>query len=379
MYQSTDDAAPSNPGENEDSVENSAGTSGPSIWNRALPKRYAVLGFTLLFLAILTHWLLSPSPYYRAVPGPVISLSHQISTANVKNLSYVTVEVNEINWIQYLWYSHVDHSQNIISARDLGTNADAIDQNYEMAQAKASAIVLANYLVSGHYDAVPTGSVVESILSNSPAHKAGFELGDIIVSVDGKPTTTPAALVARTVASNGQLLRFGVLRYGKRITLSATPKKVSGKYRVGVDISPYDTLLPPKNSPTINTSGVAGPSGGLMFTLATLNALVPGDLSGPRRVAGTGTISAQPGSLGQVGPIGDVALKVQGAINAGNQVFFVDPYDYGAAKAAAGTSITVVPVATVYEALRWLCYNGATDKLCSDLTQIDKRLSTNPS
>jgi PDZ domain-containing protein len=337
-----------------------------------------VLGFTLLFLAVVAHWLFSPSPYYRAVPGPVISLSHKISSANVKNLSYVTVEVNGLNWIQYLWYSHVEHNPNIISASELGTNADAIDQNYEMAQAKDSAVVLANYLVSGHYDAVPAGSIVGTILRNSPAYKAGFESGDIIVSVDGQPTTTPAALVARTVASNGQRLRFGVLRYGKLMTIVATPKKVSGKYRVGVDISPYDTLLPPKNSPTIDTAGVAGPSGGLMFTLATLNALVPGDLSGPHRIAGTGTISAQPGTLGQVGPIGDAALKVQGAINAGSQVFFVDPYDYAAAKAAAGTSITVVPVATVYEALRWLCYNGATDKLCTDLTQIDKRLTANP-
>lgn len=378
MSQSTEDDATSSPDEDGPSAEGTDGTKVLSIWNRALPRWWGVLGFTLLFLAIVTHWLLSPSPYYRAVPGPVISLSHQISSANVKNLSYVTVEVNELNWIQYLWYSRIDHNPNIISSSNLGTNADAIDQNYEMTQAKESAAVLANYLVSGHYDARPTGSIVGAILNNSPAQKAGFELGDIIVSVDGRPTTTPAALVARTVASRGQRLRFGVLRYGKRMTISATPKRVSGKYRVGVDISPYDTLLVPKNSPTINTSGVAGPSGGLMFTLATLNALVPGDLSGPHHIAGTGTVSAQPGTLGQVGPIGDVALKVQGAINAGNQVFFVDPYDYAAAKAAAGTSITVVPVATVYEALRWLCYNGATDRLCSNLAQIDKRLTTNP-
>jgi len=342
-----------------------------------MPKWSAPLGLAILLIAVAVHWALSPSPYYKAVPGPVIPLAGQISSAKAKNLSYVTIEVTELNWIQYLWYSRIDHNPNIISAHDLGTTADAADQSYEMRQAKDSAAVLATYIVTGHYSATPTGSVIESILSRSPASRAGFMPGDVIVSVDGHSVTSPTALVTRTISSNGHRLHFGVLRYGKPIVISATPKKINGEYRVGVTIAPYDTLLPPKNTPTINTAGVAGPSGGLMFTLATLNALVPGDLSGPYHIAGTGTISAEPATLGQVGPIGDVALKIQGAISAGNQVFFVDPYDYAAAKMAAGTSITVVPVASVYGALRWLCDNGATDKICNDLGKINKLLKTN--
>jgi PDZ domain-containing protein len=124
-----------------------------------------------------------------------------------------------------------------------------------------------------------------------------------------------------------------------------------------------NTHTPPPHM-TIDVGGVEGPSGGLMFTLALIDALEPGDLTAHLRVTGTGTIDAQ----GAVGAIGGVALKVQAALAARAQVFFVDPVDARAALLAAPRSLQVVSVANVTDALAWLCAHGATGVVCSRLS-----------
>ena len=55
----------------------------------------------------------------------------------------------------------------------------------------------------------------------------------------------------------------------------------------------------------IDTQTVGGPSAGLAFTLAIIDDLTPGDLTGGKRVAVTGTIAAD----GTVGPVGGVEQK----------------------------------------------------------------------
>ena len=54
-----------------------------------------------------------------------------------------------------------------------------------------------------------------------------------------------------------------------------------------------------------DTQKVGGPSAGLAFTLAIIDDLTPGDLTGGKRVAVTGTIAPD----GTVGPVGGVEQK----------------------------------------------------------------------
>ncbi len=67
--------------------------------------------------------------------------------------------------------------------------------------------------------------------------------------------------------------------------------------------------------------GIGGPSAGLMFALAIYDTLTPGDLTGGRDVAGTGTIS----DTGQVGAIGGIQQKIVGAKRDGATLFLVPP------------------------------------------------------
>ena len=69
----------------------------------------------------------------------------------------------------------------------------------------------------------------------------------------------------------------------------------------------------------IASGDVGGPSAGLMFALGLYDTLTPGDLTGGRTIAGTGTIDLE----GEVGGIGGIVDKVVGAERAGASVFLV--------------------------------------------------------
>jgi PDZ domain-containing protein len=98
---------------------------------------------------------------------------------------------------------------------------------------------------------------------------------------------------------------------------------------------------------------VSGPSAGLAFTLAIIDDLTPGDLTGGKRVAITGTISPD----GTVGPVGGVAQKAVAARSAGAKLMLVPPQEYDDAKSHAD-GMTVVRVSTLDDALRALRNNG---------------------
>ena len=73
------------------------------------------------------------------------------------------------------------------------------------------------------------------------------------------------------------------------------------------------------------------------------------DLTGGRKIAGTGTIDLE----GNVGPIGGVQQKVVAAEQAGAEYFLSPPENYPDALAMA-THITVIKIATAQDAINFL-------------------------
>ena len=68
--------------------------------------------------------------------------------------------------------------------------------------------------------------------------------------------------------------------------------------------------------------GIGGPSAGMIFALAIYDEMTPGDLTGGKKIAGTGTIDEQ----GTVGPIGGIRQKMIGARSDGAE-YFLAPSD----------------------------------------------------
>jgi PDZ domain-containing protein len=110
----------------------------------------------------------------------------------------------------------------------------------------------------------------------------------------------------------------------------------------------------------IDTDSIGGPSAGLSFTLALLDELTAGELTGGVKVAATGTIDGDE-SIGAIGALRQktVAVKASGAT-----VFLVPsaqtPEELSAARRVAGSKLRIVPVANLTAALKVLEELGGT-------------------
>ena len=110
----------------------------------------------------------------------------------------------------------------------------------------------------------------------------------------------------------------------------------------------------------IDTDSIGGPSAGLSFTLALLDELTAGELTGGVKVAATGTIDGDE-SIGAIGALRQktVAVKASGAT-----VFLVPsaqtPEELSEARRVAGSKLRIVPVANLTEALKVLEELGGT-------------------
>lgn len=139
------------------------------------------------------------------------------------------------------------------------------------------------------------------------------------------------------------------------VELAASPDDPD---RTIVGFRPFDTrvvTLPFEVS--IDTGRIGGPSAGLAFTLALIDELTPGELTGGTNIAVTGTISLD----GSVGPIGGLAQKANAVFQHDVEVFLVPASQREFAEGqdelrqklddAGRGEVQIVPVANLDEAL----------------------------
>lgn len=196
-----------------------------------------------------------------------------------------------------------------------------------------------------------TSTVVVAGLSPGSPSKGLLEVGDRIVSVDGRSVDGGAALRAAITATKpGRPVRLVVRRGEKkqlRRTVTTTAAKDDGRAIIGV--TTRDSVTYPF---TVNISlkDVGGPSAGLMFALGIVDKLTPGSLTGGKFIAGTGTIDAQ----GRVGEIGGITQKMLGAQGNGATVFLSPAKNCPQAKATKPDGLRLVKVTTLTSAVNAL-------------------------
>jgi PDZ domain-containing protein len=213
--------------------------------------------------------------------------------------------------------------------------------------------------------------IEQLICEGAPAENSAcvnLQVGEQITHLDGVPTPTLSALAVEMKKRKvGDTVKLTVLPYaapnaetsGKSkkvtITLMANPDDE----RAIIGFIPADTRI--TRLPfevNISTTDIGGPSAGLAFTLALLDELTPGNLMGKGRVAATGTMDEEQ----NVGAIGALKQKAVAVRDSGGTLFLVpagqSPEEMKSARAAAGSGVRIVQVATLDAALRELVKNG---------------------
>jgi PDZ domain-containing protein len=196
------------------------------------------------------------------------------------------------------------------------------------------------------------GARVVRVDPDAPADGV-LESGDVIVAVNGTEveTTCDVGAVVDDLRI-GQQTRVVVERDGRRATLTLrtaeSPADPTSPY-VGVFMEDINYRFDSEVDVDFKTGRIAGPSAGLMFSLALYDRLTAEDLTDGRGVAGTGTIDCD----GGVGAIGGIEQKVAAAEGEGAEVFLAPAANAEAARSAAH-DIDVVAVSDFDDAVEYL-------------------------
>jgi Lon-like protease len=184
-------------------------------------------------------------------------------------------------------------------------------------------------------------AVTVETVSKDGASAGKLKEGDAIDAVNGTPVSNLEqfqALMAKTQPGDEVILDFRRKNAPPGIAtvkLGSAPDKKQGVLGIGVVDAPWAPF-----TITFNLAGIGGPSAGLVFSLAVIDKLTTGDLSGDKFVAGTGTIDAD----GKVGSIGGITHKIMAAHDAGATVFLVPAENCDEAKSAHENGIDLVKV-----------------------------------
>ncbi|HEV7933043.1 MAG TPA: PDZ domain-containing protein [Actinomadura sp.] len=196
---------------------------------------------------------------------------------------------------------------------------------------------------------IPVGGVVtvEMTQKNSPAD-GKLRKDDEVVELDGVKARTAAAVASRMSEHKpGDTVTVGIRRGGKeqkiKLRAAASPADRS-RAMMGVVLRDRFTF---PFTVKITVGDVGGPSAGLMFSLAILDKLTPGSLTGGRFIAGTGTITPD----GEVGPIGGIQQKMIAARKAGATVFLTPADNCREAVGAAPEGLRLVRSDTLHSAV----------------------------
>lgn len=215
---------------------------------------------------------------------------------------------------------------------------------------RAAALQAAGYKVSS----VPA---IQSVLKDG-ASVGKLIAGDVIDKIDGnKPAS--AAAVANIIGAHqpGDKVELTVTRDGAQQTVSIVTKAdPSDKTKARIGIGLGEKFVFPIEINNNVGSEIGGPSAGAMFALAIYDKLTPGELTGGKRVAGTGEITGD----GTVGPIGGIRQKMAGAAQDKAAIFLVPASNCAEAAKGDDFGMTLVKVDTLKTAI------SALEKLAND-------------
>jgi Lon-like protease len=318
--------------------------------------RWLIAAFAGLFLlagAAVAAWSVE-LPYLAFSPGPIgdavgaVAIDESVPVFEPDGQLYVlTVSAQGLNPYEVV-AAAFDPAVDVVR-RELVRREGESDEEYRlrqlnlMDQSKETAVRVALDRLGIDPTELARGAVVGGVLPDAPAADLLAE-GDVIEAVDGAPVVlvddlraalagkAPGDTVEITVRRGAERLRFDVRLYER----SDEP----GRALIGILTTTFFPI-------DIDSRNVGGPSAGMMYTLAVMEVLDSGSITGGNVIAGTGTIDLD----GAIGPVGGIRQKVVAAEAAGARIVLVPAANLEEALSAPRGEIEIVAVGTIDEAL----------------------------
>jgi PDZ domain-containing protein len=314
-------------------------------------------GVVVLFLAAILILILVPSNKYLLLPDVAHPVSPLVKVQGARpsksgRLYFVDVQERKASELEAL-FPWIHPHASLVPAGDIvapcasSQEADeAALQEMAFSQRVAAAVALRK--LGYHVVVKPTGVVVSQLIAGTHA-PCNLQPMDVVVSVDGTPTATEAALhTALSKLKPGSVVTLRVRRGGRIIPVRIRTVDEGGRALVGFVPNQSAQITLPIHV-AIDTSGIGGPSAGLAFTLEVMQQLGRNVLHG-HRVAATGEMELN----GAVTPIGGVKQKTYGVRQAGADVFLVPAGSNAQTARRYAGPVHVIPVHSLNQALHAL-------------------------
>jgi PDZ domain-containing protein len=316
--------------------------------------------FIVLFLIIALGFLV-PTGYYIIKPGSADELGSLIQVQGkvreeAGGFFMMTVAQQPANlWdlLYGVWHPLLDLRplSNVIPPDMTPGEYNKLMQNW-MQDSKYLAQVIALRRAGYEVPIISEGVEIVDFIPGSPV-KDIWKSGDIIRAIEGNNVNLAEEVVEKIQEKEvGESVRVTVqqdeeIKEYEVVTVPHVDDQQKAALGIYVRTLNWQPVLPMEIK--IETGSVIGPSAGLMFVLEIFDRLVPENLTGGNKIAGTGTISLDE----KVGGIGGVKQKVAAAEREGIKFFLVPEENYKDALQAAG-EIEVVSVSKLEDALDFL-------------------------
>jgi len=307
-------------------------------------------------------------PYYGLSPGdarptlPLITSSDAQLFPSGGQVLFTTVSVRRLTAFGAL-VGWLDPDIDVLPQRDVLGDQTPQENRAENLRVMGTSKEVAQYValtrlgfevgVSGG------GAIIRRVVEGVPA-AAVLDRGDTIVAVDGQPVSLVSQLTeVLATREPGDVVQLSVTDHDgtnpRTVEVQLARRESDGRAMIGVELEQSaDVTFDFPIDLQIDTGRIGGPSAGLAFTLAALDALTPGELTGGKKVAVTGTILID----GRVGPIGGLRQKTVAVDLADADVFLVPSSEVEEALERAPDDLQVIGVDTLDDALRVLSELG---------------------
>jgi PDZ domain-containing protein len=326
------------------------------------PRVWLWLAWAIVSLVLLAASLYVPIPaFFEFLPGPVSDVEKLVEVENHDTypsdgtMLLTTVSVDTEVTVAKMVVAMFSDSRQIV-LKDQVTGGGSIEdleeqQKIEMRTSKQQAMVVVLGEL-GVAEPKGSGARVAQTISGFPAEGV-LEEDDVITAINDQPIRTTCDVQAAIRSTEpGEEMTLVVERGSEpeSITVDTVENpNEPGTSFLGVAMEEVDYEFDSDIEVSFKTGDIAGPSAGLMFSLALYDKLGPEDLTGGRTIAGTGTI----GCDGEVGPIGGIEQKIAAAEDAGAEVFLAPEANFAAAQGIAD-DMEVISVTNFDDALAYL-------------------------